>query len=79
MRPAKRGTDGRGARGFPCALWAGAPAHAAGGECDDDCHHVSNKITRDKIASWAGRQPHAYDIVEEESGEQRIICVYLVK
>ena len=45
--------------------------------CDDTkCHHVNNKITRDKIATWAGRQPHAYDIVEEESGEQRIICVY---
>ena len=40
------------------------------------CHHLNNKITRDKIASWAGRQPTAYDIVEEESGEQRIICVY---
>lgn len=46
-----------------------APSH-------DDAHHLNNKITRDRIASWAGRQPNAYDIVEEEGGEQRIICVY---
>ena len=46
-----------------------APSH-------DDAHHLNNRITRDKIASWAGRQPNAYDLVEEESGEQRIICVY---
>lgn len=46
--------------------------------CDakSKCHHLNNKISRDRIASWAGRQPHAYDIVEEGSGEQRIICVY---
>lgn len=46
--------------------------------CDSasKCHHLNNKISRDKIASWAGRQPHAYDIVDESSGEQRIICVY---
>lgn len=45
--------------------------------CDDTkCHHLNNKISRDQIAQWAGRQPHAYDVVEEASGEQRIICVY---
>ena len=45
--------------------------------CDDTkCHHVNNRITRDMIASWAGRQPNAFDIVEEESGEERIICVF---
>ena len=41
-----------------------------------DCHHKQNRITRDKIAAWAGRQPLAYDIVEEAGGEQRIICIY---
>ena len=45
--------------------------------CDDTkCHHVSNQITRDMIAGWAGRQPDAFDVVQETSGEQRIICVY---
>lgn len=44
--------------------------------CGGDCHHKQNMITRDKIATWAGRQPLAYDIVEEASGEKRIICVY---
>ena len=45
--------------------------------CDNTrCHHKQNQITRDKIAVWAGRQPLAYDIVEEASGERRIICVY---
>ena len=45
--------------------------------CDNTrCHHLQNQITRDKIATWAGRQPLAYDIVEEASGERRIICVY---
>jgi hypothetical protein len=45
-------------------------------KCNDGCHHKQNRITRDKIAAWAGRQPLAYDIVEESSGERRIICVY---
>jgi hypothetical protein len=55
--------------------------------CDakTDCHHVNNQITRSSIAAWAGRQPLAYDIVEEpareggghhEAQRQRIICVY---
>ena len=45
--------------------------------CDHvNCHHKQNEITRDKIAAWAGRQPEAYDIVEEENGDKRIICVY---
>ena len=50
------------------------------GSCDhgkSKCHHLQNHITRSRIASWADRLPHAYDIVEEpQSGERRIICVY---
>ena len=47
--------------------------------CDNTrCHHKTNQITRDKIAAWAGRQPLAFDIVEEaDSGDRRIICVYV--
>lgn len=44
--------------------------------CEHKCHHKQNKITREKIASWAGRQPLAYDVVEEASGDQRILAVY---
>ena len=45
--------------------------------CDNTrCHHKQNHITRDKIAAWAGRRPLAYDIVQEASGEKRIICIY---
>jgi hypothetical protein len=44
--------------------------------CEGRCHHKQNKITRDRIGLWAGRQPVAYDIVEESSGDQRIICVF---
>lgn len=45
--------------------------------CDHTrCHHKTNKISRQKIESWAGRPPQAFDIVEEANGDRRIICVY---
>ncbi|KAL1515562.1 hypothetical protein AB1Y20_002182 [Prymnesium parvum] len=45
--------------------------------CDHvKCHHKVNSITREMIRGWAGRQPDAYDLVKESSGEQRIICVF---
>ena len=41
------------------------------------CGHKQHRISRSQITSWAGRQPHAYDVVEEPTtGERRIICVY---
>jgi hypothetical protein len=45
--------------------------------CDNtQCHHKTHKITRQRIEAWAGRSPQAFDIVEEASGDRRIICVY---
>ncbi|KAL3904303.1 MAG: hypothetical protein SGPRY_011337 [Prymnesium sp.] len=35
-----------------------------------------HSITREMISGWAGRQPDAYDLIKEASGEQRIVCVY---
>ena len=45
--------------------------------CDNTkCHHKTNKITRQKIEAWAGRPPLAFDVVEELSGDRRIIAVW---